>query len=76
MRKIFNEERDRRLGPKAKKEDFEKDDMELSNPELYEETNKQKDMPRIEMTSPITHMIRTSELSLCYKKEIQWLQLL
>ena len=37
LRKIFDEEIDRRLGPKAKKEDFEQDDIELSHPELYED---------------------------------------
>ena len=37
LRKLFNNEIDRRLSPKAKKEDFEKDNIELTDPELYED---------------------------------------
>jgi hypothetical protein len=37
-RKLFDEEIDRRLGPKAKEEDFkELADIEMTNPELYED---------------------------------------
>ena len=63
LRKIFDEEIDRRLGRKAKKEDFEKDDIELTNPELLKTTKSRKLWSRIEVTFPIMHTIHTSELS-------------